>query len=89
MSDEKIKGVGKLVSWNSNVLFERSWKEVVELNSLWIQKIIKMYVEFPSDEEFIWDGSGIGKWKRKIGLERLRKVGNRVMEEELGRYWTK
>ena len=57
-----IKGVAKFVSWD--VLCETdARKEVVELNSLWIEKIINMYVEVPGDEEFMWDGSGIGKEK--------------------------
>ena len=51
MSDDKIKGEAKFVSENSNVLCEiGARKEVVELNSLWIKKIINMYVEIPGDE---------------------------------------
>ena len=62
MSDDKIKGVTKFVSGNSNVLCEiGARKEIVELNSLWIKKIINMYVEIPGDEEFMWNCSGIGK----------------------------
>ena len=41
-------------------------KEVMELNNLWVTKIINMYVEVPSDEEFMWDGSGIGKERGKL-----------------------
>ena len=66
MNDDKIKGVAKFVSWNSNVLCEiGAREEVVELNSLWIKKIINMYIEVPGDEEFMWDGSGIGKERGK------------------------
>ena len=62
MSDDKIKDVAKFVSGNSNVLCEiYTRKEVVELNSLWIRKIISMYVEVPGDDEFMRDGSGNGK----------------------------
>ena len=51
MSDDKIKGVAKFVSENSNVLCEIGAREiVVELNSLWIKKIINLYVEVPGDE---------------------------------------
>ena len=34
MSDDKIKGVAKFVSGNSNVLCEISARKIVELNSL-------------------------------------------------------
>ena len=62
MSDDKIKGVAKFVSGNSNVLCDiGARKEIIELNSLWIEKIISCYVEVPGDEEFMWDGSGIRK----------------------------
>ena len=62
MSDDTIKGVAKFVSGNSNMLCEiGARKEVKELNSLWIKKIINMYVKIPADEEFMWDGSGIEK----------------------------
>ena len=51
MSDVKIKGVAGLVSRNSNVFCEIDVRQyVVELNSLWIKKIINMYVEVPDDE---------------------------------------
>ena len=56
MSDDKIKGVAKFVSGNSNMLCEiGARKEVVELNRLWIEKIIDMYVEVPGNDEFMWD----------------------------------
>ena len=46
MSDGKIKDV----SGNSNVLCEIDARnEVVELNSLWIEKILNMYDEIPGD----------------------------------------
>ena len=52
MSDDKISGVAKFR--NSNMLCEiDARKEVMKLNSLWIQKIINMYVEVPNDEEFM------------------------------------
>ena len=67
MSDDKIKGMAKFVSRNSNVLCEiGARKEVIEFNSLWIEKIINMYVEVIGDEEFTWDGSGIGKERGKL-----------------------
>ena len=54
MSDGKMKGVAKFVSGNSNVLCEIGARnEVVDLNSLWIEKIINMYADFPGDEEFM------------------------------------
>ena len=60
MSDDKIKGVAKFVSRNSNVLCEiDARKEVVGFNSFWLKNIINMYVEVPSNEEFMWDGSNI------------------------------
>ena len=67
MSDDKIKGVAKFVSGNSNVLCEvGARKEVVEFNSLWIKKIINMCVRVPGDEEFMWDSSGIGNERGKL-----------------------
>ena len=67
MSDDKIKVVAKFVCGNSNVLCEiGARKEVKELNSLWIKKIINMYVEVHGDEEFMWDGSGIGKEREEL-----------------------
>ena len=43
MNDDKIKGVDKFVNGNSNVLCEiDARKEVVELNSLWIEKVINI-----------------------------------------------
>ena len=66
MIDDKIKGVAKFVSANSNLLCEiGARKLVVEFNSLWIEKIINMYVGVPGDEELMWDGSGIGKERGK------------------------
>ena len=61
MSDDNINGVAKFMIGNSNMLREiDASKEVVELNSLWIKKIINMYkkiinmyVEDPSNEEFL------------------------------------
>ena len=68
MSDDNFKGVAKFVSWNSSISCPAyARKEIVELNSLRIKKIINMYVEVPGDEEFVWNGSGIWKGKRKIG----------------------
>ena len=67
MSDNKIKGVATFVSGNSNVLCEvGARKEVVKLNSLWIKKIINMYIEVQGEEEFMWDSSGIGKERGKL-----------------------
>ena len=67
MSDNMIKGIAKFVSGNSNMLCAISArKEVIELNSLWIEKIINTYVEVPGDEEFMWDGSTIGKKRGKL-----------------------
>ena len=68
-SDDKIKDAAKFVSGNSNsnMLCEiGDRKEVRELNSLWIKKIINIYVEVPDDEESMWDGSGIGKERGKL-----------------------
>ena len=49
-----VKDMAKFVSGNINVLCEiDARKEVVELNSLWIKKIINMYVDVPGDEEFM------------------------------------
>ena len=54
MSDDKIKGVAKFVSGNSNMLCETDGrKEVMELNSLCFKKSINMYVEVSSNEEFM------------------------------------
>ena len=54
--------MAKFVSENINVCYViHARKEVVELNSLCIEKTITMYVEVPGDEEFIWEGSGIEK----------------------------
>ena len=54
MCDDKIKGVARFVSGNSNVLCKvDARKKVVELNSLWIKEIINLYVEVPGDEEFM------------------------------------
>ena len=54
MSDDKIKGVAKFVSGNSNVLCEIDAREEnIKMNSMWIKKIINMYVEVPGDEEFM------------------------------------
>ena len=75
MSADKIKDVTKLVSRNNNVLCEIDARKVLELNSLWIKKIINMYVEVLGDEEFMWDDSGIGKESGKLisnGWEWLR-----------------
>ena len=67
MSDDEIKRVAKFVSGNSNMLCEvEARKEVIELNSLWIEKIINMYVEVPVDEELMWDGSSIRKERGKL-----------------------
>ena len=67
MNDDKIKGVAKFVSVNSNVLCEiYARKDVVGLNSWWIKKIINVYVEVTGDEEFMRDGSGIGKEREKL-----------------------
>ena len=53
--------------WPSNELCEiGAGKEVIELNSLWIEKIINMYFEVPGDEEFMWGGSGIGKERGEL-----------------------
>ena len=55
MSDDKIKGMAKFVSGNSNVLCEiGARKEVIELNSLWIMKIINMYVAALERNEENW-----------------------------------
>ena len=54
MSDDKIKGLTKFLSWNGNILCEiDAREEVMKLNSLLIKKIINMYVEVPGDEEFM------------------------------------
>ena len=54
MSNDIIKGVANFMSGNSNVLCEiDSRKEVVELNNLWIKKIINMYVKVPVEKEFM------------------------------------
>ena len=46
MSDDKIKSVAIFLSGNSNVLCEIGARnEVIQLNSLWIEKIINMYIE--------------------------------------------
>ena len=67
MSDDEIKGVAKFVIGNSKVLCEiGARKEVIELNSLWMEKTINMYIEVSGDEEFMWDGSGIGKEGEKL-----------------------
>ena len=63
--------MARFVSGNSNVLCEvGAREEVVELNSLWIKKIINMYIEVPGDEEFMWDSSRIGKERGKLVLKR-------------------
>ena len=57
----------KFVSRTTNELSEiGARKKVIELNNLWIEKIINMYVEVPGDEECMWDGSGIGKERGKL-----------------------
>ena len=66
LSDDKIKVAAKFVSGNHVLCEIGARKEVVELDSLWIEKIINMYVEVPDDEEFMWDGSGIEKERGKL-----------------------
>ena len=67
MSVDKIMGVAKFVSRNSNVLCDVGAGEaVVELNSLCIVKIIIMYIEVSGDEELMLDGSRIGKERGKL-----------------------
>ena len=45
------------MSGNSNVFCEiGARKEDVEFNSLWIEKIINMYVEVSGDEDIMWEG---------------------------------
>ena len=73
MSDDKIKSVVKFVSGNSNVLCEIGAGD--ELNSLWIEKIINMYSKVPGDEEFIWDGSGMGNERGKLVLKGWERLG--------------
>ena len=65
-----MKGLAMFVSGNSNVLCEiGARKKVIELNGLWVEKIINIYVEVTGDEEFMWDDSGIGKEERKLVLK--------------------
>ena len=59
MSDDKIKGLAKFISGNINILCEIGARK----------KVIEMYVEVPGDEEFMWDGSGIGKERGKLVLK--------------------